>query len=128
MKNIPYKLIAFFFLLSFVSCNNDDDSTSTPGNTYPKAVQITYKVTSANSTTLQAISYKNETGGMTTLTNVSLPYSKTVSRTVNKNDDASIGYSSTNTSSNVTLEISVGTSKKSQNFVAGTGALTYSFQ
>ena len=124
-----FKLTALFSILSIfiTSCSKDDDNTiNTP---YPKQVQIAYKMSSTNTTTAQAISYKNELGSMTTVTNVALPYSKSITRTVNKNDDASIGYSTTNTSSNVTLEILVDNSVlKTQNFVSGTGAMVYSFQ
>lgn len=118
----------FFILSIFItSCRKDDDNIIK--TSYPKQVQITYKMSSTNATTAQAISYKNESGSMTTVTNVVLPYSKTISRTVNKNDDVSIGYSTTNTSSNVTLEILVDNSvMKIQNFIYGTGAIVYSFQ
>lgn len=126
MKNKFFQLVMLLISVSFIlsSCNNDENETK-----YPKEVQITYKVTSTNTTTAQAISYKNETEGMTTLTNVALPFSKTITRTVNKNDDASIGYSSTNTSASVKLEILVdNTQVKSQVFNAGTGAIIYLFQ
>lgn len=114
-------LISVSFIL--FSCNNDENESK-----YPKEVQITYKVTSTNTTTAQAISYKNETGGMTTLTNVALPFSKTITRRVNKNDDASIGYSTTAELSNVTLEIQVDSSiKKNQNFISVSGAIVYLF-
>lgn len=129
MKKKIFKLPTLLFILSilFISCSKDDDSPI--NTTYPKEVQITYKMSSTNTATAQAISYKNESGSMTTVTNVNLPYSKTITRTVNKNDDASFGYSTTNTSSNVTLEILVDNSvKKTQNFVSGTGAMVYSFQ
>lgn len=126
MKNKFFQLVMLLISVSFIlfSCNNDENETN-----YPKEVQITYKVTSINTTTAQAISYKNETGGMTTLTNVALPFSKTITRTVNKNDDASIGYGTTNTSASVKLEILVdNTMVKSQVFNAGTGAMVYLFQ
>lgn len=125
MKNKFFQLVMLFIGVSFIlfSCNNDENETK-----YPKEVQITYKVTSTNTTTAQAISYKNETGGMTTLTNVALPFSKTITRTVNKNDDASIGYSTTTELSNVTLEIQVDNSiKNTKNFISVSGGIVYLF-
>lgn len=125
MKNKFFQLVMLLISVSFIlsSCNNDENETK-----YPKEVQITYKVTSTNTTTAQAISYKNETGGMTTLTNVALPFSKTITRTVNKNDDASIGYSTTTETSNVTLEIQVDNSiKNTKNFISVSGGIVYLF-
>lgn len=125
MKNKFFQLVMLLISVSFIlfSCNNDENETN-----YPKEVQIIYKVTSTNTTTAQAISYKNETGGMTTLTNVALPFFKTITRTVNKNDDASIGYSTTNELSNVTLEIQVDNSiKNTKNFISVSGGIVYLF-
>lgn len=126
-KSILRSTFLLFSLIALTSCSSNEDSPAT--SNYPREVSIIYKMSSTNTATAQAISYKNETGSMTTVTNVVLPYSKTITKTVNKNDDASIGYSTTNAGSNVTLEILVdNTVKKTQNFVSGTGAMVYSFQ
>lgn len=125
MKNKFFQLVMLFISVSFIliSCNDYENETK-----YPKEVQITYKVTSTNTATAQAISYKNETGGMTTLSNVALPFSKTITRIVNKNDDASLGYSTTTETSNITLEIQVDNSiKKNQKFISVSGAIVYLF-
>lgn len=114
-----------FFLINCSSDSNDDGGSS---NTYPKQVTITYKVIGINTSTATLVTYKNETGGITNVENVSLPYTKTITRTVNKNDDASLGYG-TNTTTSVRLEISVNnTVQKSQDFNSTSGALVYLFQ
>jgi hypothetical protein len=120
----PVLALSFLVMLSCSSSNDDGSS-----NEFPKTVSITYKVKSTNTTTAQAISYKNDTGGTTMATNVDLPFSVSITRIVNQNDDASVGFSSTTQNANVTLEILVdGTVVKTQNFTSGTGAMAYIFQ
>lgn len=117
--------ILSIFLISCRSDSNDDGNSS---NSYPKQVTITYKVTGINTSTAAIVTYKNETGGLTNLENVTLPYSKTITRTVNKYDDASLGYG-TNTNTNVKLEILVNnTVQKSQEYTSTSGAIVYLFQ
>ncbi|UPT69862.1 MAG: hypothetical protein M0D53_12045 [Flavobacterium sp. JAD_PAG50586_2] len=126
MKKLMLKSVLLLSIL-FCACSSDDNDSG--GNSYPKEVSITYKVSSSNTTSAQAVSYKNATGGMATVTNVALPYTITVNRTVNEGDDASIGYSSANASANVTLQILVDNSVvKTQNFTVGTGAIQYLFE
>ena len=124
--SILFALTAFAFFAT--SCRNDDDSNDGPTNAYPKQVKITYVVTSPQPTTLQLISYKNETNGMTNVSNPALPYTKSITRTVNRNDDASLGFGGA-PDSNVKLEILVNDQlAKTQTFTnTGTGALVYLF-
>lgn len=123
--NSLWKLLLLTFRLFISSCSKEDSSPIASG--YPKNVTIVYKVISA-SVTSASITYKNETAGMTTLTDVTLPFTKSVVRTVNKNDDASLGFS-LNQAGLITLEILVdGSSVKTQDFNAGTGAMAYLFQ
>lgn len=129
MKKLALKSVLLLSLaIISSSCSSDDDNNS-GGSTYPRQVSITYKVNSSNTTSAQAVSYKNATGSMATVTDVTLPYTITVNRTVNAGDDASVGYSSSNTSANVTLQILVDNSVvKTQDFNAGTAAIAYLFQ
>ncbi|MFT3980789.1 MAG: hypothetical protein QM687_09995 [Ferruginibacter sp.] len=64
--------------------NNDDDSAS---SAYPKTVNIQYKVSSpAGFTQAMQIQYTNETGGINSATNITLPYSTSFNKTVNRYD------------------------------------------
>jgi len=108
MKTI--KILSTILLLAFsaillISCrsySNDDSG----GNSYPKQVSITYKITSTTTSSLLHIGYKNETGGTTDVNNPSLPFTKIFTRTVNQFDNLSLSCSS-NTNQTVKLEILV---------------------
>ncbi len=78
-------------VLTLVSCKKDKDKD--PTKTYPKNASIEYKctVTSGTPSSLSII-YTNESGGSSTLTNVALPFSKKINRTVNANDDVTMGF------------------------------------
>lgn len=80
-----YLLSAILLLFVLISCNRDSSDTSS-SNTYPKTVNVQYRLTSTSSFTDGVLVYINETGGNTSLTNLSLPFSKTFTRTVNKGD------------------------------------------
>ncbi|WP_180904191.1 hypothetical protein, partial [Flavobacterium chungangense] len=119
------KLLLLTFGLFISSCSKEDSSPIASG--YPKNVTIVYKVIST-SVASASITYKNETAGMTTLADVTLPFTKSFVRTVNKNDDASLGFS-LNQAGPIKLEILVdGSSVKTQDFNTGTGAMVYLFQ
>lgn len=123
--NPLWKLLLLTFGLLISSCSKEDSSPIASG--YPKNVTIVYKVISG-SVTSASITYKNDTAGMTTLPDVTLPFTKSVVRTINKNDDASLGFS-LNQAGPITLEILVdGSSVKTQDFNTGTGAMAYLFQ
>lgn len=123
--NSLYKLLLLTFGLFISSCSKEDSSPIASG--YPKNVTIVYKVIST-SVASASITYKNETAGMTTLADVTLPFTKSFVRTVNKNDDASLGFS-LNQAGPIKLEILVdGSSVKTQDFNTGTGAMVYLFQ
>ena len=127
-KKITILFAIAAFALLVTSCRKDDDSNDGPTNAYPRQVKITYVVTSPQPTTLQLIAYKNETNGMTNVTNPTLPYSKSITRTVSRNDDASLGFGGL-PDSNVKLEILVDDKQvKTQPFTnTGTGSLIYLF-
>lgn len=89
-------LIAFASLLIF-SCKKSNDAT--PGAGYPKEVTIEYKLTTVKGSlsTAEMVGYTNESDGRTTLTNVSLPFSKTIKRTVKFGDMQTLSVFHTNT-------------------------------
>lgn len=120
----PSLFIAFIMFLA-TSCEKSDSDT---GNIYPKQVSITYKVTSTTTNSATLIQYKNESGRNTDIVNPALPYSKTITRTVNKNDVLSLGYG-THTAQTVKLEIIVDNNTvKSQEFPSTAGAIIYAFE
>jgi len=128
MKSIKRNLLFIsmsILTMLFMSCSKEDDNSS---SSYPKQVSITYAVSSTTTASAAIVSYKNETGVDINVTNPALPYTKTFTRTVNKNDVLSLGYG-TNTNQTVKLEILVNnTSVKSQTFTSTSGAITYLFE
>ncbi|WP_155990034.1 hypothetical protein [Terrimonas ferruginea] len=74
-------LLIILAVLVFSSCKKDGGGS---GNSYPRTVDITYKITctTGNVTVINDASYNNETGGITNLTNVTLPFSQTVRKSV----------------------------------------------
>lgn len=117
--------ILLLFISVVTSCKKDKSDT---GGSYPKQVNIVYKVSSTTASSATIVQYRNETGAIIDVANANLPYTKNVTRTVNKNDVLSLGYG-TNTSQTVTLEILVNNvSVKSQPFTQTAGAITYLFE
>lgn len=107
------------------SCKKDKSNS---GTSYPKQVNIVYKVSSSTTSTAAIVQYRNENGNIIEVSNASLPYTKSITRTVNKNDVLSLGYG-TNTDQTVTLEIMVNNaSVKSQQFTQTAGAIIYLFE
>lgn len=116
-------LILFISILA--SCKKSNPPT---GGNYPRQVNIVYKVSSATASSVNIVQYRNETGGITDSTNTTLPFTKNITRSVNKNDVLSLGYG-TNSNQTVKLEMLVNNvSMKSQTFTATAGAITYLFE
>lgn len=118
-------VVSLFALPLIISCGKSPSSSG-----YPANVSIEYRVTCTQGgvTKSDAISYVNETGGISNLSNVSLPFSKKISRTVNVGDLAQIAFLHNNSGSavnyTVKLEILVNNQVvKTQSF-SGTGALS----
>lgn len=88
MKHALYTLSLLLTMISMSACGGKDDNPR-PGNSYPKKVNIEYRVSSTNVNKLN-VSYTNETGGRTSEDNVTLPYSKKLERTVNYADNATL--------------------------------------
>ncbi len=126
-KSLSVILLTVFLAIFSNSCRSDSNDDNPSGSTYPKQVSIIYKVTSATTSSASIIKYKNETGGDTDVANPSLPYSKTINRTVNKGDVLTLAYG-TNTNQTVKLEILVNNaSVLSQEFTTTSGAIVYQF-
>ena len=90
------RFLLFFVVLLMGSCKK---GTDTPGGGYPKEVTIEYKLTTVKGSlsTAEMVGYTNESDGRTTLTNVSLPFSKTIKRTVKFGDMPTLSVFHTNT-------------------------------
>lgn len=125
MKIFKILIVLTFFSFLLSSCSSDSDSSS--NNTYPKQVTITYKVTSTSTNNASLIQYSNETGGSTDVTNPQLPYTKTITRTVNQSDIATLGCG-TNAIQTIKLEILVDdVIVKSQENTSTSSAIVYIF-
>lgn len=125
MKLIKTSLFIGFIILLAASCKKSDSNTD---NTYPKQVSITYRVSSATTNSLVSITYDNETGGQTTVTNRSLPFTKTITKTVNKYNIITLGYF-VNPAQTIKLEILVNNQVvKSQDYNVPNASMSYTFQ
>lgn len=82
----PLKIIALLLSATLLfSCKKDKDDA--PSSGFPKEVTIEYKITAtAGGITAADVTYTNETGGLSTVDNAALPFSKKIKRTVNKYD------------------------------------------
>ncbi|HEY9177375.1 MAG TPA: hypothetical protein VIN07_06770 [Flavipsychrobacter sp.] len=131
MKRTLGVLLLFFgalllFTAFFTGCGKANDNSTSP-NTYPKQVSVTYRVSSQSETTLNSTHYTNETGGLNQVQNFELPFSKSVSMSVNSGDDLYLSYSDPD-GPNVKLEILVdNTVVKTQTFTGNSGAIDYYF-
>ncbi|MBG8556088.1 hypothetical protein [Hymenobacter guriensis] len=83
MKQLTYLLLSCAALVA--SCSKDNDVTPSG----PKEYQVEYKVTS-NAPTSDYLSYTNESGGNTTLSNTPLPVSYKFKRTMKQGDNLTI--------------------------------------
>jgi len=125
MKLFKTSLFVGLVILFTASCKKSGSDT---GNTYPKQVNITYRVSSTATNSLVSITYDNETGGQTTVNNPSLPFTKTITKTVNKNNIITLGYF-VNPAQTVKLEILVNNEVvKSQSYSNPNSAMSYTFQ
>jgi hypothetical protein len=97
MKVVTFKFSAVlsvvFLMVLFIAPACSKLGSGNSGG-YPKNVTILYKLTPSGGYTTGDIGYLNETGSVTYLTNQSLSFTKQITRTVNKNDGASLNVSS----------------------------------
>ncbi len=116
----------------FVSASCGKDNDDPPASSYPKKVSVEYRVSSSSGiTTASEVVYRNEAGSLSGLSNVSLPFSKKLSLTVNQYDNVSISVNHSG-GGTVKLEILVdNVLVKSQEFTNSpviSGSLPYIFQ
>lgn len=125
MKLIKTSTLIGFIAWLALSCKKPHTET---GSLYPRQVYITYRVSSTTANSLVSIIYDNETGGQTTVSNPSLPFTKTISREVNQYNIITLGYF-VNPAQNVKLEILVNNQVvKSQDYNLPNSAMSYTFQ
>lgn len=125
MKLLKTSLFIGLTMLLTASCKKSNSGTD---NTYPKQVSITYKVSSTTANSLVSITYDNETGGQTTVDNPVLPFTKTITKSVNKNNIITLGYF-VNPAQSVKLEILVNNQVvKSNDYTLPNAAMSYTFQ
>lgn len=124
MKQILTLALTGVIALSILSCKK---SSSDTGGTYPRQVNITYRVTSAAIDSVSFITYDNETGGTNTADKPRLPFTKTIAKKVNKYDIITMGYF-LNPAKPVTMEILVDNKLvKSQENNVPNAAMSYTF-
>lgn len=127
MKQAIYLISSFIFsVLCTISCKKQTD------NDYPKSVSIQYKITPSTSISqATSVVYMNESGALTTLTNQALPFSKTITRTINKGDALTLRGDAAGSGS-LLLEILVNNTVVKSTTPSGTstisGQITYQFQ
>lgn len=128
MKLARTSLLIGLIILITASCKKEDSNTDNTDNTYPKQVSITYRVSSTTTDSLISITYYNETGGQTTANNPALPFTKTITKTVNRHDIITLGYF-VNPAQTVKLEILDNNQVvKSQVYTSPNSAMSYTFQ
>ncbi|MBX2925697.1 MAG: hypothetical protein KF746_26105 [Chitinophagaceae bacterium] len=125
MKLLKTSLFVGLLTLLFISCKKSDADT---GNSYPKQVNITYRISSTTTNSLVSITYDNETGEQTSTDNSALPFTKTITKTVNKYNIITLGYF-VNPAQTVKLEILVNNQVvKSEVYTSPNSAMSYTFQ
>lgn len=125
MKLFKTYFFTGFIILTLCSCKKTGAGNN---NTYPRQVSITYRVSSATANSLVSITYDNETGGQTTVNNPTLPFTQTITKTVNKYNIITLGYF-VNPAQSVKLEIAVNNQAvKSQDYTSPNAAMSYTFQ
>ena len=125
MKLLKTSLFMGLIILLAASCKKSGSDTD---NTYPKQVSITYRVSSTTTNNLVSITYDNESGGQTTADNPPLPFTKSITRTVNKNNIITLGYF-VNPAQAVKLEILVNNQVvKSKDYNVPNASMSYTFQ
>lgn len=125
MKLLKTHLLLGLIIILAVSCEERDSGID---NAYPKEVSIAYRVSSTATNSLLSITYDNETGGQTIANNPTLPFTKTFTKTVNKNSIITLGYF-VNPAQTVKLEILVNNQiVKSQEFTSPNSSMSFTFQ
>ncbi|RYU84748.1 hypothetical protein FY528_20565 [Hymenobacter lutimineralis] len=85
MKRLTYLLLSSLFLVTAAGCSKDD---ATPAG--PREYQVEYRISSTTAPLSDYLSYDNESGGTTTLSNVPLPATYRFKRTMKQGDHLSL--------------------------------------
>lgn len=126
MKLLQTSLLIGLIMFLATSCKKSDYDTG--NSSYPKQVNITYRVSSTTIDSLVSIMYDNESGGQTSADNPKLPFTKTITKMVNKYNIITLGYF-VNPAQTVKLEILVNNQVvKSQVYTSPNSAMSYTFQ
>lgn len=131
-------LVNLVFLIILTASCSKKDADSTRPDTYPKEVNITYRMSSLSGgiSNVTSGSYVNITGGSSAFSEAALPYIKTFKRTVKKLDDIGISFIHNNSTNNNTpfiirLEILVNNNVVKTESYSGTsgviGSIVYLF-
>jgi len=102
-----------------IGCSNE----TTGGSSGPKTVTIKYQLTGTVATA-NSLSYKNSTGGTDSLSNVTLPWEKTLSVTIEKNQGFYATLTASNTSGSLTAKIFVDGTEVKNVTSSGSGYFT----
>jgi len=119
-----FPVLLCLFLFGLVACSKSG------GDSGSGERRIEYKITALSgvSQPLNFVSYTNETGGRTDLTNISVPFTQAFTRTVETGDDATLSFSYNNgnggTMVSIRLEILVdGTVVKAETINSNTASV-----
>ncbi|GAB3879412.1 hypothetical protein GCM10028824_42830 [Hymenobacter segetis] len=85
MKRLAYLLLSGLTLATMSSCSKDD---ATPAG--PREYQVEYRISSPTAPQSDYLSYDNESGGTTTLSNIPLPATYRFKRTLKQGDHLSL--------------------------------------
>jgi len=124
MKIRTTSLLTVLSFAILAACHKPNEE---PSSTYPKQVRIVYRVSSSTADSLVSITYDNETGGQSTAENPHLPFSKSITKTVNKYDIITLGFF-VNPAKPVKLEIILNNQVvKAQDYSVPNAAMSYTF-
>ncbi|MCX2481063.1 hypothetical protein OQY15_18305 [Pedobacter sp. MC2016-15] len=131
MKNLKLKtnwlmmvaLPCLMMVLLMTSCGKDDDNNPETGNSYPRDVNVEYRVTTTSGLKNGDVIYTNETGGNAIVDNVTLPYSVKFKKNVKQFDNLAINFSAM-TSGDAKAEILVNDKVVETKTFSGTSIIT----
>lgn len=116
-------LPCLMMVLLMTSCGKDDDNNPETGNSYPRDVNVEYRVTSTSGLKNGDVIYTNETGGNAIVDNVTLPYSVKFKKNVKQFDNLAINFSAM-TSGDAKAEILVNDKVVETKTFSGTSIIT----
>lgn len=116
-------LPCLMMVLLMTSCGKDDDNNPETGNSYPRDVNVEYRVTTTSGLKNGDVIYTNETGGNAIVDNVTLPYSVKFKKNVKQFDNLAINFSAM-TSGDAKAEILVNDKVVETKTFSGTSIIT----